>query len=61
MDITLSLNKAVAVIETPPYHVLLEDLNMQGTVESDRMVCKCFAKSLPVKGRFKKQPTNLIF
>ena len=24
------------------------------------MVSQCFAKSAPVKGRFKKQPTNLI-
>ena len=34
MDIALSLNKAVTVVETPPYHILLEDLNTQRTMES---------------------------
>ena len=60
MDIALSLNKAVTVVKTTPYHILLEDLNTQRTVKSNGMVCQCFAKSAPVKGRFKKQPTNLI-
>ena len=60
MDIALSFNKSVTVIKTPPYRILLEDLNTQMTVESNRMVCQCFAKSAPVKGRLKKQPTNLI-
>lgn len=60
MDITLGLDKAVAVVETPPYRVFLKDLNMQWTVESNRMVCECFPESPPVKGRFKKQPTDLI-
>ena len=60
MDVTLGFNKAVAAVETPPYHILLEHLNTQGTVESNRMVGKRFAKPPPMKGRFKKQPTNLI-
>ncbi len=60
MDKPLRLDEAVTVVETPPYRILLEDLNTQRTVQSHSMVCQCFAKPSPMKGRFKKQSADLI-
>lgn len=60
MGIPLRLDKAVTVVETAPYYVLLEDVDTQRTAESNRMVYQSFTKSAPVKSRLKKQPTNLI-
>jgi len=54
MDIALGLHEPVTVVKTPSYRILFEDLYTQRTVESDSMVCQCFAKSSPMMGRFKK-------